>query len=198
MSTDEIMKGCMTIVDNNIVKDTNGDIWRKEPDGSWTQFERGGLQGFDFDPVMVDEVGNVADELTVGLDDLVENLNSAFGNIFLTAAKPSLTPKRILQSGPATIVFWKNGDKTIVKCSDDDQNSEYAAFTAALAKKIFGSNSAVKKIIERYTVVQEVKQKELPLGLTYEEEKPTPIPPKKNTVVKKKRKKVEIRRTKDD
>ena len=59
------------------------------------------------------------------------------------------TPNRILRSGPATIVFWADGTKTVVKRAPDEEDNAYAAFTAALAIKIFGSNSKLKKIVER-------------------------------------------------
>lgn len=68
-----------------------------------------------------------------------------------------LTPERILKSGTATIVFWSDGTKTVVKRSSDEPENEYTAFTAALAKKVFGSNNAIKKIIERKTEVQKPK-----------------------------------------
>lgn len=56
------------------------------------------------------------------------------------------TPDRILRSGDATIVFWRDGEKTIVKKASDEEDNKYVAFCSALAKKIFGSNNAVKKI----------------------------------------------------
>lgn len=62
--------------------------------------------------------------------------------------------KRILISGMCTIVFWLDGTKTIVRCQDGTKPNVYNAFTAALAKKIYGSNSQIKKIIERSTQVQ--------------------------------------------
>lgn len=65
-----------------------------------------------------------------------------------------LTPKRILRSGPATIVFWEDGTKTIVKLSDGEEDNAYAAFTAALAIKIFGSNSKLKKMVKTLTEEQ--------------------------------------------
>jgi hypothetical protein len=68
-----------------------------------------------------------------------------------------LSPERILKSGTATIVFWSDGTKTIVKRASDEPENEYTAFTAALAKKVFGSNNAIKKIIERKTEVQKPK-----------------------------------------
>lgn len=68
-----------------------------------------------------------------------------------------LVPIRILKSGIATIVFWQDGTKTVVKCGSDEPESDYAAFTAALGIKIFGSNSALKRIVSR-TEMQEKKR----------------------------------------
>lgn len=54
-------------------------------------------------------------------------------------------PERIIKSGPATIVFWADGTKTVVKCAEGTEPDDYTAFCAALAKKVYGSNSALKK-----------------------------------------------------
>ena len=58
-----------------------------------------------------------------------------------------LEPKKIIKSADRTIVFWKDDTKTIVKRSDDTEDDLYSAFCAALAIKIYGSNSQVKKIL---------------------------------------------------
>ena len=47
-----------------------------------------------------------------------------------------------------TTVLWNDGTRTTVKLSDDDVYDEYSAFCAALAKRIYGSNSRIKKIIK--------------------------------------------------
>lgn len=67
-------------------------------------------------------------------------------------------PKRIIRSGPCTIVFWEDGTKTIVRKAPDEEDNAYAALTAALAIKAFGSNQAVKRIVEM-TETQEKKEK---------------------------------------
>lgn len=59
------------------------------------------------------------------------------------------TPSRILKSGNRTIVFWSDGTKTIVKRAEDEPDNDYAAFTAALGIKIFGSNSALRRMIKK-------------------------------------------------
>lgn len=70
----------------------------------------------------------------------------------------SVWPDRIVKSGRATIVFWEDGTKTVVKRSEDEPDNEYNAFCAALAIHAFGSNSMVKKIIKEQTVIQKPKK----------------------------------------
>lgn len=82
------------------------------------------------------------------LSDIKDTLNAAYGMKYFPKVK------RILISGMCTIVFWLDGTKTIVRCQDGTKPNVYNAFTAALAKKIYGSNSQIKKIIERNTQVQ--------------------------------------------
>lgn len=57
-------------------------------------------------------------------------------------------PKKIIYNGPATIVFWEDGTKTIVKRAKKEKDNKYNAFCAALAKKIFGNNSRVNAIVK--------------------------------------------------
>lgn len=57
-------------------------------------------------------------------------------------------PKKIIYNGPATIVFWNDGTKTVVKRAKKEKDNKYNAFCAALAKKIFGNNSRVNAIVK--------------------------------------------------
>lgn len=70
-----------------------------------------------------------------------------------------LTPQRILRHGIATIVFWQDGTKTVVKRHADEPDNEYAAFTAALGVKIFGSNSQLKSVLRHEVETVEPKEK---------------------------------------
>ena len=70
----------------------------------------------------------------------------------------SITPNRILKSGIATVVFWNDGSKTVVKRGKDEPDDTYAAFTAALAKKVYGSNSKLKRLIAKKMVYQDSKK----------------------------------------
>ena len=69
-------------------------------------------------------------------------------------------PKRIIKNKDTMIVFWHDGTKTVVKRAEDEIDSDYAAFTAALARKIYGSNSALKRIVARTETQKPKKQKE--------------------------------------
>ena len=70
------------------------------------------------------------------------------------------TPYRITHSkrNGTTVVFWKDGEKTVVRPMDKDEDNIYNAFTAALAKKVFGSNSQVNKIV-KMTIEPEKRKK---------------------------------------
>lgn len=65
--------------------------------------------------------------------------------------KQHYKPVRIIYNSPATIVFWSDGTKTVVKKRKGERFNEYNAFCAALAKKVFESNSAVNKIVKSGT-----------------------------------------------
>ena len=59
-----------------------------------------------------------------------------------------LTVKSIKYSGKYTTVTWNDDTKTRVSCGKNEQQSRYSAFCSALAIKVFGTNSQVKKIVE--------------------------------------------------
>jgi hypothetical protein len=68
-------------------------------------------------------------------------------------------PKRILKNGDYMTVLWEDGTKTIVKRAPDEPESDYAAFTAAIGIRVFGSNSALKRIVESAEVQGKKKKK---------------------------------------
>lgn len=57
-------------------------------------------------------------------------------------------PDKVIKNGPALVVFWCDGTKTIVKRKKGEKDDLYHAFCAALAKKIYGSNSQIHKMVE--------------------------------------------------
>lgn len=73
--------------------------------------------------------------------------------------KPPFSVKKILKNGDYMTVLWDDGTKTIVKRAPDEPESDYAAFTAALGIRAFGSNSALKRIVESAEVQGKKKKK---------------------------------------
>lgn len=69
--------------------------------------------------------------------------------------------KRIIFNDPATIVFWEDGTKTVVKCMEGYEFSEYYGFVCALAKKLYGSNSKVVSVIKKHATTVEKKPHEV-------------------------------------
>ncbi len=58
-----------------------------------------------------------------------------------------LTVKNIIYNNPATIVFWSDGTKTVVKRLKGTPFNKYNAFCAAVCKKLYGSNNALNRIV---------------------------------------------------
>lgn len=64
--------------------------------------------------------------------------------------------KKIIFSGPKTIVLWSDGTKTIVSMSKNETKFDpEAAFCAAYTKKMFGTNSKIKRIIKEKSNIEQ-------------------------------------------
>lgn len=72
----------------------------------------------------------------------------------------SLNVSKIIFNPPATIVFWEDGTKTVVKCAAEDEFSEYYGFLAALGKKVYENNNQIKKLIDKKAEWHENKKNE--------------------------------------
>lgn len=71
-----------------------------------------------------------------------------------------LRVKNIIHNGPCTIVFWMDNTKTIVKLKPGDTYDPHAAFCIAVAKKMYGNNSKISKIVDQFS--KDVKVPETP------------------------------------
>lgn len=65
--------------------------------------------------------------------------------------------RRVIFSNPATIVFWEDNTKTVVRCMEGEKFERYAGFIAACAKKMFGSTSRAKAVMNELAVDQPPK-----------------------------------------
>lgn len=53
---------------------------------------------------------------------------------------------RIIFNPPATIVFWMDGTKTVVKCAEGEKFDPYTGFCYAFTERYFGPLSHIKKV----------------------------------------------------
>ena len=75
-----------------------------------------------------------------------------FSMIVTGATRHMLTPVKIRKDGFVTVVFWQDGTATSVRCGAGETYDDYVAFCAALAKKLFLSNSMVKRVLKNTPV----------------------------------------------
>jgi len=59
---------------------------------------------------------------------------------------------RVTFNPPATIIFWEDGTKTVVKCAEGQLFERYAGFSASVMKKLFGSTANAKDVMEQCDV----------------------------------------------
>lgn len=56
---------------------------------------------------------------------------------------------RVIFNPPATIVFWMDGTKTVVKCAEGEKFDPYTGFCYAYTKRFFGPLSHIKKVCQK-------------------------------------------------
>lgn len=56
--------------------------------------------------------------------------------------------KNVIFNGPCTIILWKNGEKTVVKCQEGDEYDAEKGFAIAIIKHMFGDTSYFNNIFK--------------------------------------------------
>ena len=87
------------------------------------------------------------------------SINPSLWRELLCDKKP-IQPIRIDTNGDYTTVHWNDGTHTPVKRAEDEKDNLYAAFCAALAKKLYGSTAAVHRLVESVDVKHVEAKKE--------------------------------------
>jgi hypothetical protein len=70
--------------------------------------------------------------------------------------------KNVIFNPPATIVFWNDGTKTVVKCQDNDEFDAEKGLAMAIAKKHFGNKGSYCNQIKKWTETYEDESKTSP------------------------------------
>lgn len=63
---------------------------------------------------------------------------------------PNIMPKKVIFNGPATIVMWTDGTKTVVKQSKLDDYDYEKGFAMCVVKKVFGDQyTYIHKMVDK-------------------------------------------------
>lgn len=73
-----------------------------------------------------------------------EILNATYGK------RAAYTIKKVIFNPPATIVYWSDGSKTVVKCSEKDVFDPEKGLAMAVAKRCGGNNGSYYKEIRNW------------------------------------------------
>lgn len=58
--------------------------------------------------------------------------------------------EKVIFNNPATIVYWKDGTKTVVKCGKDDTYSEETGLALCFMKKALGNKGNYNNTFKKY------------------------------------------------
>jgi len=58
--------------------------------------------------------------------------------------------EKVIFHDPATIVLWKDGTKTVVKCNEGDTYSKETGLVMCIAKKALGNKSNFNNVIKKW------------------------------------------------
>lgn len=72
---------------------------------------------------------------------------------------PKPIPKKVIFSGPATTILWKDGTKTTVKCSSEDAWDDDVGVAMCYLKKMLGNKGNFNNIFREAMKVAEVQHK---------------------------------------
>ena len=85
----------------------------------------------------------------VTIDDNEVTINVHDGDYYIT---------NVIFNDPATIIFWSDGTKTVIKCCEDDIFDEEKGLAMAVLKKLSGNNSErFHKGLKRWIVNRDIK-----------------------------------------
>ncbi len=72
-------------------------------------------------------------------------INSKFG-----VPKPTMAIKNVIFHDPATIVYWADGTKTVVKCQPGDIFDPEKGLAMAIAKRVYGDNGRYCELFKKW------------------------------------------------
>lgn len=72
---------------------------------------------------------------------------------------PNYGIKKVIFNDPATIVYWTDGTKTVVKCCENDAFNKETGLAMAFMKKKLGNDNTFHKVFKKWVPKEEVDLK---------------------------------------
>lgn len=79
------------------------------------------------------------------------------GNCFHYTTWFSLKPTKIIFNGPATIVFWDDGTKTVVKCTERETFDYEKGVALCYMKKLLGNDNSFKHVFKKFNIPKQYR-----------------------------------------
>lgn len=58
--------------------------------------------------------------------------------------------EKVIFNNPATIVYWNDGTKTVVKCQEGDFFDKEKGLAMAIIKKMYGNKGSYNKVFDKW------------------------------------------------
>lgn len=93
---------------------------------------------------------------------------SLIGHLHKPAEKPLIQIDKVIFNDPATIVFWKDGTKTVVKAGKDEYFDKEKGLAMAISKKVLGNKGNYYNTFKKHDAVDADEEIYVPLSLVKE------------------------------
>lgn len=87
---------------------------------------------------------------SVLLTKWMEALETLYEALSVGKSMSKLKITKVIFNEPATIVFWSDGTKTVVKCCSDEKFDKEKGLAMAVSKKMFGNKSGYYDIFKAW------------------------------------------------
>lgn len=97
--------------------------------------------GYDFDNLK--ELGDLFDEL-------IDSSTECYDHYYNKCDNSPISIRNVIFNKPATIVFWSDGTKTVVKAQGKEKFDKEKGLAMAISKRMAGNSSAYYDIFKKY------------------------------------------------
>lgn len=89
---------------------------------------------------------NVYDTWTTSFTGFIKPIDVSY----LINIQPYFRIKKVIFNNPATIVYWEDNTKTVVKCGENDTYNEEAGLALCFMKKALGNKGNYNNTFKKY------------------------------------------------